>query len=425
MAFKYDLFSVSKAANNAEGVPLAQPSSGTPNDYLDAVYAEFVRPLLLERGYLPQEPGLDEFRTAAFDPAPSLKNEIQPAAVELPLNSPELPEIGTSLVDLNPQDATYTNTEFPVQHALGRDTPYQLQPFDGENETYILPSYDDGNQTYSSTSFNDNQENTVWNGFQRNSNLGSTSVYNVNQGYPSAYDVNQPFFSVAPPPSQLNYTPPANFNPLPTWGVATSAAPGFNLPFYGPQAGGSPVPWSLAWSQSASPTRSRRAKARKAPHGAVRSYKRHAQKQPFEPSVPSGSKLVHDCPRDYIEGELPNSGLDALAVVCPSIKHYYKSNSHSCCMEGCPEKDGHYERVGLLKHVKTHNEIEKALETGFKCPIGSCESQYKSPRGLEKHIETDHLDMHVLCAFCLTRLSRQENLGRHFDTCITLYPRPA
>ncbi len=44
MAFKYDLFSVSKAANNAEGVPLAQPSSGTPNDYLDAVYAEFVGP---------------------------------------------------------------------------------------------------------------------------------------------------------------------------------------------------------------------------------------------------------------------------------------------------------------------------------------------------------------------------------------------
>ncbi|KAF9055518.1 hypothetical protein BDZ89DRAFT_1153247 [Hymenopellis radicata] len=468
MAFNYDSSSFLDTNNN---------ESATFDNDLDAFLASnyYTQPMRSGNVNLLQAPGADDFRTPV-DLSTLFKNYNPPSDFEAPLDSPELPKIDTSLVDLNSQDTTYTNTDYTAQPDFDSDASYyQPQPSTTSYQTYTLPS-SDKDQAYNSSSFNVNRAYpSSYNGNQGNfydKSRAYTSIYDVNQTFNSVYDVNQPFSSVAPLPSQLDFTPRANFNSVPTWGVAAAAAPSFGFAPHVPQAGGSSAAaWSLGWSQFPSPTRatsdmpqwpsvsddsapsthtssaspevasapsvplahsslgSARRSRRKATHGPYASA-RGSRTKGVLPSAPSG--LVRDCPSGYCGSLLPATGREALSKICPSVYYCYMSDSHGCCVAGCPEAHGHYTRAELWTHMKTHPEIMEALKSDdiHRCPIKKrnkeCTKKYKDMRSFEKHIENAHVDMHVLCPFCLLRQSRQENIGRHFESCATLrHLRPA
>ncbi|KAF9019244.1 hypothetical protein BDZ89DRAFT_1164774 [Hymenopellis radicata] len=438
MAFNSDSSSLSQDTNNNDSDSFRDYSDSTLDAFLASHYT---KPMPSENLDPLQAPGADDFRTP-IDLSAFFKDYNPPTDFEAPLNSPELSKIDTSLVDLNPQDTTDTDTDYPSQPDFGSGASYyQPQPFDVGDQV-------------STTSYDEN-----------------TPPSYVNQAYNSVYDVNQPFSSVAPLPSQLDFTQPADFK---------SVAP------YVPQAGGSfAAAWPLAWSDqfpstptpatmpklpsgsnglapsthtsSASPEvesapsvplahsslgSTRRSTKRKVktqePHASARNKRAKCS----IPSAPSGlNPAVRACPPDYTTSSLPASGLNALRAICPNstITDCYKLkvDSQGCCVPGCPEAHAHYgTRAEFWTHMETHPEIMEALEPKsgniHKCPIqgpiGECQHEYGGQfgkRSFKKHIENKHVDMHVLCPFCLSRQAVQENIGRHFESCKALHPAPA
>ncbi|KAF9022407.1 hypothetical protein BDZ89DRAFT_1115523 [Hymenopellis radicata] len=347
MASNYDSSSFPDDTNNND--------SGTSND-LDAIIAEDTRPMLSENPDSLQAPGADEFRTTV-DPTPFFKHCNPPTGFEARLNSPELPKIDASLVDLNPQDTTHTNTDYPAQPYFGSNASQQPQTIDDGNQVSTTIFYDE-NRAYPSSSYNETQGN----------------FYDVFRPYTFVYDVNQPFSSVAPLPGQLDFTPPANLNSFPTWGVAP-AAPLFDfIPYFPviPEAEAEPeveyVPYVPLVHSSLGSAR-RIIKAAQGPYASARCY---------------------TSPSSYSKTTLPASGRKALSKICPTVNYYYRSDSHGCCVAGCPEEHGRYTREELWTHMDTHREIRKAKRSNNRCPIDDCGVVYQSARSLTKHIENAH-----------------------------------
>ncbi|KAF9019228.1 hypothetical protein BDZ89DRAFT_1116825 [Hymenopellis radicata] len=481
MAFNSDSSSFSEDTNNNDSDTFRDYSDSTLDAFLASHYT---KPMPSENLDPLQAPDADDFRTP-IDLSAFFKNYNPPTDLEAPLTSPELPKIDTSLVDLNPQDTTDTDTDYPAQPDFASGASYyQPQPFDvgdqasttsyDENQFLkdTLPSYDKDQARAYPSYLNGNQGNAY------DKHRAYTSIYDVNQAHNSVYDVNQPFPSVALLPSQLDFTQPANFN---------SVAP------YVPQAGGSSAAaWPLAWSgqipstptpatsdmpqlpsgsndlapsthtSSASPevesapsvplahsslgstrrrslirpSSSKRKVKTQEPHASARNKRAKCS----IPSAPSGlNPAVRDCPPNYTTIRLPASGLNALRTICPNTTitdcYKVKVDSQGCCVPGCPEAHVHYgTRAEFWVHMKTHPEILEILkilalepDSGniHKCPIGECTHKYGGQfgkRSFEKHIENSHVDMHVLCPFCSSRQAVQENIGRHFESCKALHP---
>ncbi|KAF8911391.1 hypothetical protein CPB85DRAFT_1512384 [Mucidula mucida] len=381
------------------------PSDGTPGANYDAFMATIPRrPFYRKRSenYAPlQVPHADGPRLSVYPTPGVFKDDIRAlTGMEAPFHALNLRKIDTP-VDGN----IYGNANYAARQNVGRQLLCQSHevPSYVEDPTYQLPPFDE-------------DENNAF-------------LCRINQEIDS---VNQPSLAL---PSELDFTPPANFKPFLNWNVA---APSLGFENYLPQAkDSSAVSWPLrlATPGSGDSTPEPEVQHAHSSVGAKRRARVHSAKQgPYAsanpgPSIPNASitlpeLLLEDVPQGYTVQPLTgNKNLATLQEVCPVFpdnkKVYYRSDWHECCVSGC---DFRHTRKELRKHFKSeHTEIAKA-KAKCACPFGCTKDKpFADARAVEKHIENVHIVIDVRCAFCLAKnTSRCDNLHRHLEKCAPL-----